>query len=99
MTPIGYRFKQSGLSKLTIDKRIQTNRESTGTNAVILAVQTAIEQQNHFLMSGDLRKRVAQINKKYMLERYWNIWFDRFCKDNELKRNGKNNIRNHKLYW
>ena len=98
MTPIGYRFKQSGLSKFPIDKRIKTNRESTGTNDVILAVQNAIEQQNRFLMSGDLRKRVEQINIKYIWERYWNIWFDRFCKDNELKRNGKNNIRNKKLY-
>tara|TARA_Y100001968_G_scaffold322046_1_gene357458 strand:- start:673 stop:2106 length:1434 start_codon:yes stop_codon:yes gene_type:complete len=87
------------IPKLPADKRSKTKRESTGTNDVMLAVQNAIEKQNHYLINGDLRKRVEQINKKYTLERYWNLWFDRFCKDNELKRNGKNNIRNQKLYW
>ena len=85
--------------KLPTDKRSKTRRESTGTWDPLLAAQVAVEKQSNYNISSDLTNRVAQVNKKYSLEKYWKIWFQEFTADNKLKRNGKNNIRNQANYW
>ncbi len=85
--------------KKPTDKRNVTKRISTGTWDPLLAAQVAVEKQSNYNISSDLTNRVAQVNRKYSLEKYWKIWFEEFCKKNELKRNGKNNIRNQANYW
>ena len=87
------------IPKLSTDKRSKTKRESTGTWDPKLAAAVAVEKQSLYNDSSHGKKRVSQVSKKYSLERYWKIWFEDFCKDNALKRNGKNNITNQKNYW
>ena len=87
------------IPKLSTDKRSKTRRESTGTWDPQLAAAVAVEKQSLYNDSSNGKKRVSQVSKKYSLERYWKIWFEDFCKDNALKRNGRNNITNQKSYW
>ena len=87
------------IPKLSTDKRSKTRRESTGTWDPQLAAAVAVEKQSLYNDSSNGKKRVSQVSKKYSLERYWKIWFEEFCKDNALKRNGRNNITNQKSYW
>ena len=87
------------IPKLSTDKRNKTRRESTGTWDPELASQVAVQKQSLFNNSPLAKKRVAQVSKKYSLERYWKIWFQGFMADNKLKRNSKNNIRNQANYW
>ena len=87
------------IPKLSTDKRNKTRRESTGTWDPELAAAVAVQKQSLFNDSSLAKKRVAQVSKKYSLERYWKIWFQGFMADNKLKRNSKNNIRNQANYW
>jgi len=87
------------IPKLSTDIRSKTRRESTGTWDPQLAAAVAVEKQSLYNDSSNGKKRVSQVSKKYSLERYWKIWFEDFCKDNALKRNGRNNITNQKSYW
>ncbi len=82
------------IPKLPTDKRNKTRRESTGTWDPLLASQIAVEKQSSFNALPH-----AQVSKKYSLERYWKIWLKEFTVVNQIKRNGKINIRNQANYW
>ena len=83
----------------TKENRRITKRISTGTKDPIEAVEIAVELEAMYLSNAGKKKTDKEDDKKYSLHRYWNIWFDEFCKEQDLKRNGKNNIRNQSCYW
>jgi len=86
-------------SRKTKDNRRITKRLSTGKVDPLEAVEIAVELEANYLNHAGQETAKIEDEKKYSLQRYWEIWFDQFCKDQDVKRNGKNNIRNQSCYW
>ena len=75
-------------TRKTKDNRRITKRISTGTKDPIEAVEIAVELESTYLNTAGTKNTDKEDEKKYSLKRYWNLWFDDFCKDQNVKRNG-----------
>ena len=84
------------IPKLITDKRNKTRRESTGSWDPELAAAVAVQKQSLFNDSSLAKKRIAQVSKKYSLERYWKIWLEEYKEENKFKKELKKTF---KFFW
>lgn len=81
------------------EKRRSPFLKSTGTHDPLEAVTEAIKIQTEFFSSGGQEAQKIRVEKQYSLNKYWEIFFRKYCEDAELKRNAKRNIRDTRNLW
>ena len=103
----GRKIQVEFLPPITKDPRDRVGKEkrrspflkSTGTHDPVEAVTEAIKIQTEFFSSGGQKAQKIRVEKQYSLNKYWEIYFRKFCEKAEIKRNSKRRIRDEKNLW